>query len=425
MKSLNFALFLFCSCFAITLSAQPTIGLVANFTFDNDEDNILIDQTGAIANNGFTNSLTYGCGVRGQALRLNGFDENAHFEGDAINDLFDTEDFSLSFYFKPLNVNLAGTQTIMSKRDDCSNVRAFAIRYAPATRNLNVILSENTAFSSILSVSLSPERCWYQITLVRKSTTFLLYIDGILVASDTKSERINLASPATFLDIGSSSCTTTDAFYDGFIDELLLYNRALTQQEVESIFYRPDMIGNGFVDLTIGKDTTLFLGTSVQAFVPEASFVDAGCQDEYLWEPAAGVSNDAIPNPVLEPSVSTTYTLSFTDAFNCVAKDTFRINVVDPNDLECFPYLPTAFTPNGDGLNEDYGIDNPFAVTDFISFEIFDRWGNLLFTTNDPFQRWDGDYKGEPINSGVYLYKVQYRCGGDERQEIGNVNIIR
>ena len=87
--------------------------------------------------------------------------------------------------------------------------------------------------------------------------------------------------------------------------------------------------------------------------------------------------------------------------------------------------MAKAFTPNRDNLNDTYGLSNPFAINDLISFEIFDRWGGIVFRTNDPFAKWDATYKNEAVNPGVFLWRVAYRCDGEEINETGTVTVIR
>ena len=110
----------------------------------------------------------------------------------------------------------------------------------------------------------------------------------------------------------------------------------------------------------------------------------------------------------------------------CTATDSLQIIVVDPSTIDCSDiFLPTAFTPNGDGLNDFFGISNPFATGELLAFDIFDRWGNIVFSTTDPLDKWNGSYKGTPVNPGVFLYRIQFRCEGEEGVKSGNVTVIR
>jgi gliding motility-associated-like protein len=114
------------------------------------------------------------------------------------------------------------------------------------------------------------------------------------------------------------------------------------------------------------------------------------------------------------------------DITGCTARDSIEINVIDPSQLNCNEvFLPNAFTPNGDGLNDVYGISNPYAIPELITFEIFDRWGERVFATRDAFQTWDGAYRGQEVNSGVFLYKVRYLCQGEEIVLTGSITLMR
>lgn len=399
--------------------AQPAFGLVAFYSFDNDADSILVDKTGNFANNGFSNALIRDCGVVGQSIRFNGTDDFASFNSTVVKNIFGTEDFSISFYFKALNSNVVNTQTILSKRENCSNINAFAVRYSPLTKNLNVILSEDATLSTILSAPLDEKKCWHHVAIVRKGTTITLFADGLPVKLDSKNKRIDITSDNLPLLVGPSSCLATDGAFEGFLDELLLYDRALTDDEVASIYYRPDQIGNGFIELGLPKDTVLYLGNSM------ATFITNTCAGEAAWSPVTGVADPTSTATIIAPDVTATYTLTLKDNFNCTATDSILVTVIDPADLECKAFLPNAFSPNGDGHNDQFGIDNPYVMTDFISLEVFDRWGNRMFFTDNPFLRWDGSFHGTAINPGVLLFKVQYRCGGEEKIQSGSLTVIR
>jgi len=124
-----------------------------------------------------------------------------------------------------------------------------------------------------------------------------------------------------------------------------------------------------------------------------------------------------------------TYTLEFQTA-ECTAFDTIRVIVIDPNELGCEQvFIPSAFTPNDDNINDTYGMSNPeiftFGGAELLSFDIFDRWGNLVFQTDRPDENWDGFYRNQPVNPGVFLYKIRYTCEGEELIQAGSLTIIR
>jgi gliding motility-associated-like protein len=88
-------------------------------------------------------------------------------------------------------------------------------------------------------------------------------------------------------------------------------------------------------------------------------------------------------------------------------------------------FIPNAFSPNNDGVNEQW-----FAVSSFVkdySVSVFNRWGNLVFESNNPSIKWDGNFKGNPAPSGTYLYLIKYTGYHDSSEKIlkGQVAIVR
>ena len=80
-------------------------------------------------------------------------------------------------------------------------------------------------------------------------------------------------------------------------------------------------------------------------------------------------------------------------------------------------YLPNAFTPNGDGLNDVFA---PVVRYDYIKnyyMSIFNRWGELIFESNNIYQGWDGTCKGKPAMAGVYVYRINYTTSGQQPQK--------
>jgi gliding motility-associated-like protein len=86
--------------------------------------------------------------------------------------------------------------------------------------------------------------------------------------------------------------------------------------------------------------------------------------------------------------------------------------------------LPNAFTPNGDGKNDCFGVSTWGNVGN-LKLQIFNRWGELVFSTTDPNKCWDGTYKGLRQPSGAFIYQISAEtiCGPVYRR--GTVVLIR
>lgn len=403
-------LILLCTFFAVTLSAQTTVGLVAYYPFNSS----FADATGNTANAGLPEGdPAFGCGAIAGALQLNGAEEELKLLGP-VGQEFDTEDFTVSFYFKSLGN--AGQQYLLSKRpNSCTPDSSFYIRYVPATRTLNIFIGENQSKSISFVEKLSQNTCWHHVTIVRQGTRVRFYLNGQLRQEANTNSRINIANNGGLI-IGSTQClSTNEARFNGLIDDLRIYYRALNEVETRELYYAPDAILN--------RDTLIYLGGSVQITLSNT------CATSFSWNPSDGVAPPVEANPIItptKPGVQLYEVSMYDNTTTCVARDTIRLNVVDPTSLDCRTvYLPKAFTPNNDGLNDTYGLSNPFAFQQFVSFEIFDRWGGRVFYSIDPFARWDGFYKSETVNSGVFLYRVKWMCEGQEREVAGSVTILR
>lgn len=86
-------------------------------------------------------------------------------------------------------------------------------------------------------------------------------------------------------------------------------------------------------------------------------------------------------------------------------------------------YVPNSFTPNGDGLNESFGAYSE-SVKSF-AMEVYDRWGELVFQSNDIENKWDGKYKGHTAPQGSYVYKITAKSiTGKQITKKGSVNLI-
>lgn len=140
--------------------------------------------------------------------------------------------------------------------------------------------------------------------------------------------------------------------------------------------------------------------TSVQIGTP------AIAGNTYHWEPSTGLSDPNIAQPTASPGVTTTYTLTVTGFNNCASSALLTVNVE-----KCCARLevPNSFSPNGDHNNDRFGA---IVIENVESFylAVYNRWGQLVFESDNPSDKWDGTYKGKDCDLGTYFYMLKYTC---------------
>jgi len=141
----------------------------------------------------------------------------------------------------------------------------------------------------------------------------------------------------------------------------------------------------------------------------------------YSWSPANWLSNPQIAEPVASPPQNVTYLLTVTSPQGCQDTASIRIKVYKGPTF----YVPTAFTPNGDGINDIFR-PIPVGIRRIIFFRVYDRWGKEMFYTNQYMQGWNGKFNGQNADMGAYVWEVQ---GVDYQGKIlnqkGVVNLLR
>lgn len=142
---------------------------------------------------------------------------------------------------------------------------------------------------------------------------------------------------------------------------------------------------------------------------------------QYLWQPAGTLSSSNISNPVATPTANTLYIVTGTDNNGCKNKDSVTVSVKDG--INAYD-IPNSFTPNGDRLNECFGIKHWGDAQNAI-FIIYSRWGEKVFETNNVNNCWDGTFKGQPAEVGNYVYYVRARTACGDLEKKGNVLLIR
>ncbi|HQX96142.1 MAG TPA: gliding motility-associated C-terminal domain-containing protein, partial [Chitinophagaceae bacterium] len=144
----------------------------------------------------------------------------------------------------------------------------------------------------------------------------------------------------------------------------------------------------------------------------------------YSWKPTTGLSNPFIPNPVVTVGAAgdeIMYEVAAINADGCKGEGYVRIKVYKGPTI----YVPTAFTPNGDGKNDRF-TPIPVGIKNYNYFRVFNRWGQLLFSTTRLHEGWDGKILGREQASGVYIWMIE-GVGNDNKviTKKGTMTLIR
>jgi gliding motility-associated-like protein len=179
----------------------------------------------------------------------------------------------------------------------------------------------------------------------------------------------------------------------------------------------------GFV--TVGKPVPVVISGKAEIFSCESTQLFALPADgTYSWGNVGGADGkiDCITcsTTLVTPPSTQGYYVVYTSPFGCIGKDTIEIKVININSY----FIPTGFSPNGDGINDVVQVHG--KGVDHISLMIFDRIGEKVFETHELETGWDGTYLGLPMNSNVFVYKLEiFYCNGENFKETGNITLLK
>jgi gliding motility-associated-like protein len=216
-------------------------------------------------------------------------------------------------------------------------------------------------------------------------------------------------TPTEFLDNPNSDNPiafpdSTTEFFVTVIDSNGCTNQASTVITV----YQPILPEDHSYQIIIGESVTLEPPT-------EPGYT-------YLWSPELWISCTDCQNPVVQPLQDTVYILTMTDSLDCFhVQSRYVVDVLPVSTVD----VPDIFTPNGDGINDVVYVKG-WGIEDLISFQIFNRWGELVFETSDASIGWDGTYKGKIQSADTYAYVVKAKTyiTFDIIQKEGYINIM-
>ncbi|MDC0230491.1 gliding motility-associated C-terminal domain-containing protein [Aureispira] len=151
-------------------------------------------------------------------------------------------------------------------------------------------------------------------------------------------------------------------------------------------------------------DTIMRIGEQLGINIQQNTISPVG----YQWTPTTGLSCSNCPNPIIYISESINYTITGMDFLGCYDTTFFTIEVKEDTRV----FIPNAFSPNNNGVNDILMIFSPGDVEKVKSFRIFDRWGEMVFIRqnfppNIANYGWDGSFRGQQMGPGVYVYSAE------------------
>lgn len=167
----------------------------------------------------------------------------------------------------------------------------------------------------------------------------------------------------------------------------------------------------------ISWDTTVIVGQSIPIQASQGSTFT------YSWLPYVDLNCQFCTNPLSTSTVNITYSVVLEDGMKCFRVTNTYSVLIDP---QTSVDVPTAFTPNGDGVNDVIYPDG-WGIKSLFYFRVFNRWGQLLFESNDIKVGWDGTFNGVPQNMDTYIYQVAVETYLDQKplQKTSSFRLIR
>lgn len=144
---------------------------------------------------------------------------------------------------------------------------------------------------------------------------------------------------------------------------------------------------------------------------------------KYFWYPTQTLQYAATANPIATPSTTTMYHVKSYSTQGCYAEDSILVTVSNAAS-EIGYQMPSAFTPNGDGINDCFGVKK-WGNVSHLQLDIYNRFGERIFSGNDSNACWDGLYKGIAQAPGTYVYQVVATTNCGEVYRKGTVVLIR
>jgi len=323
---------------------------------------------------------------------------------------------------------------------DCNGNQAFSDGPSPTLGSVFTTTYGNSisyTYEWTPSTGLSDSTVIDPISSVSGQTTYFLtaYPTGHPLCSSTDTVTVNINDPSAGTDFNAIICQngpiidlynflggTADTGGDWYNNTTLVPDLLDPSNLVADTFIY--VIGNlGCMDtatviITASIPVPISSNDTSITVDQEISLWSTGGVS-YVWTPSIYLDCSTCDTVLSTPGEDIIYLIEVTDSLGCSVMDTIVVSV-DYNPL----FIPNGFSPNGDNNNDILYVRGGGVAS--IQFQIFDKWGNLVFESFDVDTGWDGSYKGKQLNTGVFVYRMDAQLKNGENLFLsGNVTLFK
>ena len=353
-------------------------------------------------------------------------------------DITDTAQITITIY-ENIQLNL------IDAIDLCSPVPINLISFTNGTAS-NFIWSTNSLFTDTLNFDFSdslfvlndPQAGYYYVQV---SNSECALIDSVLLSFTSSDLILNGGNNLCLGDQTTLSATNTNPtisfnYVWTPITGIIGSNTSssiVVQPSFSQYYYLSAASSNGcfvedsiFINVSVINPSLVLASASEYIVVPGATVVLSGLPNSlpnYSWSPTTGLSspNSQETNAFIQEN--TIFTLTVSDGI-CTRSDTVQIKVYEIICEEPYVFIPNAFSPNGDDNNDVLFVRGIFIEK--MIFRIFDRWGELVFESENPQIGWDGTFRGKKLDPDVYDFYLDVTCyNGLKSITKGNVTLMK
>ena len=195
-------------------------------------------------------------------------------------------------------------------------------------------------------------------------------------------------------------------------DSNITVNLTVSAEPIAAFTSTPDLIEYGLSEIQMLDQSTGQINSWNWTYITE----NGSIQTSSLQNPIFNIPNNASGNQIFQLVVSTDQ--------GCTNEITSVLNIIEDAAI----YIPNSFSPDGDGVNNTFQVAGRNIQSSYFELTIYNRWGELIFTSQDPNIGWDGAVADQGIApDGVYTYQVSYRFTNQEKNQTitGHLNLLR